>query len=266
MALTRLRMDELVNAWVGDDDTPFQIALLGVFDAAPFLRPDATLDVPRIRRELAVRARVVPALGRRVVWTRPWEGLPVWAPDPSFDPDRHIEAATLPPGSELPDWAANRIVRPLPLDRPLWRAEVVDGLPGQRFAVVIVVHHVAADGVTGVALAGSLLDPSADARPGPSPWRARLRCRRTPTSSGTVATGPSRRCAGHGSRAPPRSAVSGTSPARCATLPPSCAPAHRRRPCRAVSGRAGGSWSCGNRWTSCGGPGTPSGSPSTTSC
>lgn len=165
MALTRLRMDELVNAWVGDDDTPFQIALLGVFDAAPFLRRDTTLDVPRIRRELAVRARVVPALGRRVVWTRPWEGLPVWAPDPSFDPDRHIEAATLPPGSELPDWAANRIVRPLPLDRPLWRAEVVDGLPGQRFAVVIVVHHVAADGVAGVALASSLLDPSADARP-----------------------------------------------------------------------------------------------------
>lgn len=165
VALDRLRMDELVNAWVADRHTPFQIALLGVFDAAPFLLADGALDVPRIRRELVVRARGVAALRRRVVWTRPGEGRPVWAPDPSFDPSRHIEAATLPPGADLPDWAANRLVRPLPLDRPLWRAEVVDGLPARRFAVLVVVHHVAADGAAGVALAGSLLDPTPDGVP-----------------------------------------------------------------------------------------------------
>jgi WS/DGAT/MGAT family acyltransferase len=162
-------MDELVNAWVSDECTPFQIALLGVFDATPFLLPDGGLDVPRIRAELAVRAGRVAALRRRVVWTRPGEGMPVWSPDPSFDPDQHIEAATLPPGAELPDWAANRIVRPLPLDRPLWRAEVVDGLPGQRFAVIVVVHHIAADGMAGVALAGSLLDTAAEVAPAPEP-------------------------------------------------------------------------------------------------
>jgi diacylglycerol O-acyltransferase / wax synthase len=66
-------------------------------------------------------------------------------------------------------WAADRIVRPLPLDRPLWRAEVVDGLPGERFALIVVVHHVAADGLTGVALAGSLLDRAPDAAPSDVP-------------------------------------------------------------------------------------------------
>jgi diacylglycerol O-acyltransferase len=76
-------MDELVNAWVADRYTPFQIALLGEFDATPFLLPDGTVDVPRIRRELAVRANRVPALRRRVVWTWPGEGMPVWAPDPA---------------------------------------------------------------------------------------------------------------------------------------------------------------------------------------
>jgi WS/DGAT/MGAT family acyltransferase len=167
--MTRLRMDELVNAWVADECTPFQIALLGVFDATRFLLPDGTVDVPRIRGELAVRARHVAALGRRVVWTRPGEGMPVWAPDPAFDPDRHIEYGSLPAGADLPDWAANRIVRPLPLDRPLWRAEVVDGLPGHRFAVIVVVHHIAADGIAGVALAGSLLDGSPDGRPAADP-------------------------------------------------------------------------------------------------
>lgn len=165
MPLTRLRMDELINAWVGDRFTPFQIGLLGVFDAAPFLRPDGSVDAERIRHELAARVPRVDAFRRRVIWTRPGEGMPVWAPDPSFDPAQHIGGATLPAGADLPTWAAGRILQPLPLDRPLWRAEVVDGLPGGRFAVIIVVHHVAADGITGVALAGSLLDPAPDATP-----------------------------------------------------------------------------------------------------
>src|SRR3954447_26715291 len=102
VALTRLRMDELVNAWVADRCTPFQIALLGVFDAAPFLLSDGALDVPRIRRELVVRARRVEAFRRRVVWTRVGEGMPVWAPDPSFDPSQHVEAITLPAGPAAP--------------------------------------------------------------------------------------------------------------------------------------------------------------------
>jgi diacylglycerol O-acyltransferase len=159
VTVTRLRMDELVNAWVSDQNTPFQIALLGVFDAEPFLRPDGTVDVPRIRGELATRARRVPPLGQRLVWTHLGEGRPVWAADPAFDPAAHVESASLPPGADLTSWAANRIVRPLDMDRPLWRVEVVDGLPEGRFAVIIVVHHVVADGMTGVAMVGSLLDP-----------------------------------------------------------------------------------------------------------
>src|SRR4051812_2511324 len=169
MALTRLRIDELVNAWLGDQDTPFQIALLGVFDPSPFRRSDGAVDSPRIRSELAVRARRVAPLGRRVMWTRMGEGRPVWVADPAFDPAGHVGSTTLPPGAELADWAANRAVRPLDLDRPLWRAEVIDGLPDGQFAVLIIVHHILADGHAGVAIAASLLDPYADAVP--PPWQ-----------------------------------------------------------------------------------------------
>jgi len=165
VAYTRLRIDELVNAWVSDHDTPFQIALLGVFDAGPFLRPDGSIDVLRIQRELAARARNVPDLGRRVVWTRVGEGRPVWAAEPSFDPAAHIGSASLPPGADLAMWAANRIVRPLDVNRPLWRAEIIDGLPDGRFAMVIVLHHILADGRAGVAIAGSLLDARPDTVP-----------------------------------------------------------------------------------------------------
>jgi diacylglycerol O-acyltransferase / wax synthase len=170
--LTRLRVDELVNVWAVDRDTPMQIALLGIFDAEALRRPDGGFDLARIRTELATRARHVPPLARRIVWTRPGEGPPVWAADPTFDPLRHIESTTLPPGADLATWAANRMLRPLDRDRPLWRAEVVDRLAGGRFAVLIVVSHVVADGRAGLALAGALLDRTPDtvlASPSPSP-------------------------------------------------------------------------------------------------
>ena len=52
------------------------------------------------------------------------------------------------------------------LDRPLWRIDVVDGIPGGGFAVLVVLHHILADGAAGVRIAGSLFDSSADAEPG----------------------------------------------------------------------------------------------------
>ena len=171
MTLTRLRMDELVNAWVSDDTTPFQVALLAVFSGGPFLRPDGSVDVVRISAELAARARHVAPLRRRVVWTRFGQGRPVWAEDPHFDATAHIGTATLPPATDLPGWAANRILRPLDPDRPLWRAEVIDGLPDGRFALLIVVHHIVADGITGMTIAGSLLDTAPDAVVPPAPNR-----------------------------------------------------------------------------------------------
>src|SRR4029453_17885828 len=39
VAVTRLRVDELMYAWFADRDTPMQIGLLGLFDAQPFQHP-----------------------------------------------------------------------------------------------------------------------------------------------------------------------------------------------------------------------------------
>ena len=49
-------------------------------------------------------------------------------------------------------WAANRAMQPLAMDRPLWRADIVHALPDTRFAVLLVMHHILADGVAGLAL------------------------------------------------------------------------------------------------------------------
>jgi diacylglycerol O-acyltransferase len=118
MPLVRLRMDELVNAWVGDATTPFQLGLLGVFDAGRWRRTDGTVAVEDLARELAARANGVPQLRRRVLWTRRGEGRPVWVEDPAFNIAAHVGSGTLPAGDDLLTWAANRSIRPLDLDRP----------------------------------------------------------------------------------------------------------------------------------------------------
>jgi hypothetical protein len=166
MPTARLRLGELANVWVDEPAAPFQIALAGQFDATPFLRDDGTVDLPRIRAELARRAGRLPALRRRVIWTRLGQGRPYWADDPAFDAERHIICAPLPMGVSFTDWCAKQIMRPLDRDRPLWRAQVVSGVSGTRFGVLIVVHHAVADGLTGVALVASLMDdaPPDDAR------------------------------------------------------------------------------------------------------
>lgn len=161
--VTRLRLDELMSAWVAGPDTPMQIGLLGVFDAGPFRQADGLVDLARVRAELALRAARVAGLRTRVVWTRLGEGRPFWAEDPTFVPLDHVEVTTLPTGADLPSWAATRSATALPSDRPLWRADVVGGLPGQRFAVLLVVSHVLADGAAGIALLGSLLDQQPEA-------------------------------------------------------------------------------------------------------
>jgi diacylglycerol O-acyltransferase len=161
--VARLRLDELMYTWFGGRDTPMQIGLLGVVEAGPFRLADGRVDLDRVCDELAARAGRVPALRRRVVWTRPGEGRPFWAEDPTFVPLDHIGATILPAGSDLPSWAAARAARPLDPDRPLWRAEIVSGPPpAPRLAVLVVVSHVLADGAAGVALAGALFDHRPD--------------------------------------------------------------------------------------------------------
>jgi diacylglycerol O-acyltransferase / wax synthase len=157
--IDRLRIADLANLWAESPGMPSQIALLARFDAGPFRDGQGRFAAERVRAELARRVRRVPALTRRVLWTHRGEGRPVWVRDPQFDPAHHITHASFPPGEDLIDWSADRVVRPLDRERPLWRAEVIDGLPDGRFGLLVVVHHAVADGLTGVAIMTALFDP-----------------------------------------------------------------------------------------------------------
>ncbi|GAA4698937.1 hypothetical protein GCM10023215_41720 [Pseudonocardia yuanmonensis] len=162
MGVRRLSLGELATVWVDEPSAPFQIALVGVFDAGPLRRTDGTVDTERVRAELARRAQRVPALRRRVVVPGRGRGRPFWVDDADPEPERQVGVVSLPPGEEFLSWSAQQIVRPLGVRGALWRAEVVDGLGEDLFGLIVVVHHVLADGLAGVALATSLLDTGAD--------------------------------------------------------------------------------------------------------
>jgi diacylglycerol O-acyltransferase / wax synthase len=154
---------------------PEHLGAVLVLDAGP------GLDVESVGRVLAERVWAVPRLRQRLVRAPTGCGRPVWVDDPGFDAARHVRLLPCPdPGDEqaLLDVAAALITDPLPRSRPLWAAAVVPGLRGGRVGLVLVLHHVLADGLGGLAILARLVDGAdsgpARAFPQPRPARRRL--------------------------------------------------------------------------------------------
>jgi diacylglycerol O-acyltransferase / wax synthase len=121
--------------------------------------------VPRYRQKLA---------------TPPLEsGHPLWVDDPSFNLEYHVRHAALPaPGTEeqLLQMVARIFSQPLDRSRPLWENWLVEGLEGERFALISKTHHSVVDGVSGVDLATVLFDaepnpPAAEPSTELEPWQ-----------------------------------------------------------------------------------------------
>ncbi|MGB3322085.1 MAG: wax ester/triacylglycerol synthase family O-acyltransferase [Mycolicibacterium fortuitum] len=126
----------------------------------------AVLDGPMPRPEtvaasLAERALTAPRL-HQLLQTQPLDlAAPQWVEDPNFDAAHHIRYAALPqPGDDaaLYRWAADIMERRLDRDRPLWECWVVDGLAGNRWALLLKVHHCIADGIAATRLLSRLCD------------------------------------------------------------------------------------------------------------
>ncbi|WP_255570356.1 wax ester/triacylglycerol synthase domain-containing protein [Cryobacterium sp. TMT2-4] len=66
------------------------------------------------------------------------------------------------PGGEqvVLDLAAVLLVAPLPRTRALWAATLVTGVARHQAALIVVFHHVLADGVAGLVVLGGLVDQS----------------------------------------------------------------------------------------------------------
>lgn len=127
------------------------------------------------RRELADRCSAVPRLTQRLVRVPRGLGRPVWVDDPAFDAADQITIVSCPPPGDRQAFlnlATDATVRPLPSSRPLWRALLVPGLADGGVGLVLVLHHVLADGIGGLALLAALAGPPSTAarllRPAPT--------------------------------------------------------------------------------------------------
>ncbi|GIW44812.1 MAG: diacylglycerol O-acyltransferase [Candidatus Binatia bacterium] len=156
--------------------TPMHLGGVTIFEAASLTRPDGGVDLARIREYVASRLPWIPRYRQRLAYV-PWEGSPVWVDDERFHLDDHVRHTALPrPGDaeQLKELAGQLMSIPLDRRRPLWEMWVIEGLRDNRFAILLKTHHAVVDGVSGVDLMATLLQPApVDRFDPPAPWRPR---------------------------------------------------------------------------------------------
>jgi diacylglycerol O-acyltransferase / wax synthase len=109
---------------------------------------------------LAERIQVIPRC-TQVLRTHPFNNAQQWIEYPGFDLNHHVRRVAIPrPGddAELSRAIAHALERPLDLDRPLWECWVIEGLKGNRWAILMKIHHCLADGNSAAHLLTRLCD------------------------------------------------------------------------------------------------------------
>jgi diacylglycerol O-acyltransferase len=110
---------------------------------------------------LAERIRAIPRC-TQMLRTQPFDvGAPTWVDDPGFDLSRHVRRVAVPrPGddTELFRVVADVLERRLDRDRPLWECWVIEGLKGNRWAILMKIHHCMADGISAIRILTRLCD------------------------------------------------------------------------------------------------------------
>jgi diacylglycerol O-acyltransferase len=149
--------------------TPLHVGAVLVLDPPEGTRSlfSPTTRYAQIRRVISQRLHLVPPLRQRAVRVPLGLHHPVWVDDPDFELDDHLSRASLPaPGGrhELDAFVASVMSRQLDPDRPLWEMYLVEGLEGDRTALIAKVHHAILDGVSGASILAAFLDLSPRAR------------------------------------------------------------------------------------------------------
>jgi len=118
-------------------------------------------DFEEFLDSLRMRLHLVPRYRQKLAEAPLQTGRPVWVDDPNFNLEYHVRQTALPePGSEdqLMRLASRVFSQQLDRSKPLWETWLVEGLEGNRFALISKTHHALIDGIAGVDLAQVLFD------------------------------------------------------------------------------------------------------------
>lgn len=153
---------------------PVNMAVGGVMilESGPGLAQEAILE--RVERRL----HLIPRYRQRLRQPAPGVTNPVWVDDDHFDLRWHVRRSGLGgAGSEadLAEVVGQEMSRRLDRSRPLWELTVVDGLAGERTALLVKMHHALVDGIAAVDVGTVLLDPTPEpmSLEEPGPWSPR---------------------------------------------------------------------------------------------
>ena len=121
------------------------------------------------------RLDLVPRFRQKLAFPPAQTGRPFWVDDPNFNLAYHVRHSALPsPGSEeqLENIAGRLFSQALDRTKPLWEMWLVQGLEGNRVAIVTKTHHALVDGVSGMDIATVLFDlkPVPEQANGQSSW------------------------------------------------------------------------------------------------
>jgi diacylglycerol O-acyltransferase len=154
---------------------PQQFAVILILERAADFGPH------QLRRLIEDRIAAIPRLRQRLIKVPTGLGSPVWVDDLDFNIDHQVRVVSCQrPGDEraLLDTALSVVMVPLAKQHPLWSVVLITGLHDGGVAVVVVLHHVLADGLGGVNVLKALVDPgvtpAAVTFPRPAPLRADL--------------------------------------------------------------------------------------------
>jgi diacylglycerol O-acyltransferase / wax synthase len=153
---------------------PQDIGALALLDRANLLEPDGRFRIEAVREAIGSRLHLVPRFRQVVHVPRRGLGGPLWVDAPSFDLDEHVRVLPLPAGTgEAELLLAIERLRSRRLDpaRPLWEMWFLTGLPEDRVALFVRLHHAIADGMAAMTTLAALLDTAPDAPTAPAhPW------------------------------------------------------------------------------------------------
>jgi WS/DGAT/MGAT family acyltransferase len=149
-------------------NVPMHVGMLSVFEG-PAPSYDDFVELIAAKLPRAPRYR-------KVVRTAPLHVFrPIWVDDAQFDISYHVQNVAVPaPGGteELRKLAAKLFVHRLDQARPLWEYWLIDGLEGDRWAVLSKTHHCMVDGKGATDLMSDIFDREPDAElPAPVPWQ-----------------------------------------------------------------------------------------------
>src|SRR5215471_3593041 len=157
------RLTALDASFLGleDANVHMHVGSIGLFEMGPLKSRHGGLDMERVWAMSDANLGHHPRFRQKLAFV-PVLGNPVWVDDERFNLNYHVRHTALPPpGDErqLKRLVGRIMSQQLDRGKPLWELWFVEGLEGNRFAVVTKVHHCMIDGVSGVDLMAAMMGP-----------------------------------------------------------------------------------------------------------